>query len=218
MSIASVRQILNLAAAAALLLSQGCASTSPPVAKHMEPVVPGTVTTFHRKSSGSLGVYDGQVVWDHSLTTWQGKPVLAATTRNGGGNLFDRATHGMIAVTGAEGKPVITFEPPIDYQWPVAVGKTWTSSHTVTQMPSGRQSRLEIQWKVEAYEEVTVPAGTFKAYRVTWSNQLGEVETRWFSPSAGLSTIKRQVQRPASHPQGAGLLEGHLLSVVKPKP
>ncbi len=218
MAIASIRSILYLASTAALLSSLGCASTTPPVAEQMESVVPGTVTTFHRKSSGSLGVFDGQVVWDHNLTTWEGKPVLAAKARSGGGNLFDRATHGMLAVTGPDGSPVTTFDPPVDYQWPVAVGKTWTSSHTVTQLPSGRQSRLEIQWKVEAYEDVTVPAGTFKAYRITWSNQLGEVETRWFSPSAGLSTIKRQVQRPASHPQGAGVLEGQLLSVVKPKP
>jgi hypothetical protein len=59
---------------------------------------------------------------------------------------------------------------------------------------------------------LSVPAGTFKAYKIRWSNILGKVETRWLNPLEGFPTIKRHVGRPASHPQGAGVLDAVLLS------
>lgn len=43
-----------------------------------------------------------------------------------------------------------------------------------------------------------------------------EFETRWVAPHDGLATVKRHVERPASHPQGAGVLDAELLSSVKP--
>ena len=61
---------------ATALLATGCA-TAPPVASRMELDPLGTVTTYHRKSSGSLGTYDGKVVWTHAPATWQGKPVIS---------------------------------------------------------------------------------------------------------------------------------------------
>ena len=50
--------------------------------------------------------------------------------------------------------------------------------------------------------DVTVPAGTFKAYKVVTTNNLGEVETIWTSPNDGVVIVKRNVVRPATHPQG----------------
>jgi hypothetical protein len=82
----------------------------------------------------------------------------------------------------------------------------------VTLYRSGRTVPTRIDWKVESWGDVTVPAGTFKAYKLVWVNDQGEVETCWVGPTRGSATIRRHVERPASHPQGAGLLDAELLS------
>jgi hypothetical protein len=96
------------------------------------------------------------------------------------------------------------------------VGKAWSAGYQVTLHASGRTVASTITGKVESLDVVTVPAGTFKAYKVVWSTNLGESETRWISPADGIATVKRHVERPASHPQGAGVLDAELLSQVRP--
>lgn len=59
---------------------------------------------------------------------------------------------------------------------------------------------------------MTVPAGTFKSFKVVWTLNQSEVETRWLNPAEGLATIKRHVERSATHPQGVGVLDAELLS------
>jgi hypothetical protein len=203
------------AAASAVLLAAGCA-TAPPVAEGFMDVPMGTVTTYHRKSSGSLGSYDGKVVWTYSPATWAGKAVIAFGAPQAGVSLHEPRDFWMVAQLQANGKPVMSYDPPIGYQWPLQVGKQWTSKHMVTLHDSGRVVPLSIDWKVESWGDVTVPAGTFKAYKLVWTNSQGEVETRWANPQEGLMTIKRHVERPASHPQGPGVLDAELLSRVLP--
>ena len=201
-------------ASASLLLAGGCAST-PPVATQMAPVPMGTVNTYHRKSSGSLGAFDGQVPWTVSASTWQGKPVLSYASP-GGTSLHLPGSHGLAANLNPQGQPVMAYDPPIDLPWPLQVGKTWSSQHKVTLHPSGNTLAMKIDGKVESWGEVTVPAGTYKAFKVVWTNNLGETETRWVAPADGISPVKRHVERPAGHPQGAGVLDAELLSSVKP--
>ena len=122
----------------------------------------------------------------------------------------------MVALLSPDGQPQASFSPPVAYQWPLEVGKAWTSNHTVTMLPSGRTVQRTIDWRVESWGEVTVPAGTFKAFKLVWTNELGEVETRWMNPMQGLLTIKRHVERPASHPQGEGVLDAEMLYRVLP--
>jgi hypothetical protein len=86
----------------------------------------------------------------------------------------------------------------------------------MTLYPSGNKVPLKIDWKVESFGSVTVPAGTYKAYKVVSTNNFGELEVRWVSPADGIATVKRHVERPASHPQGAGVLDAELVSVVPP--
>jgi hypothetical protein len=200
---------------APLLLAAGCAST-PPTPEKMEISPTGTVTTYHRKSSGSLGSFDGQVVWTHATSTWNGKPVIAFGAPQAGVSLHDPVTFGMLANLGTSGQPVMSFDPPIDYPWPLQVGRTWTAQHTVTLYPSGRTVPMSIQGKVESWGDVTVPAGTFKAFKLVWTMNQSEVETRWVNPAEGLATIKRHVERSAAHPQGAGVLDAELISRVLP--
>ncbi len=210
-----MRAALSWSVATAVLLTAGCAS-APPVAEKQAMPPLGTVTTYHRKSSGSLGNFDGEVVWTHAAATWQGRPVISFGAPQAGVALHDPATFDLLANLDRSGKPVMSYDPPMNYRWPLVVGKAWTSSHTVTLHAAGRTMPMQIDWKVESWGDITVPAGTFKAYKLVWTNNLGEVETRWTNPSEGMATIKRHVERPGTHPQGAGVLDAELLSVVLP--
>ncbi len=211
----TIRTTLLATAVAALLLTTGCANT-PPITDKMQINPMGTVLTYHRKSSGSLGNFDGPVVWTQSPATWQGKPVLASGAPQAGVGIHDLNSMAMIANLTPAGQPIMSFEPPIDYPWPLEVGKTWSAQHTVTLYPSGNKVPLKIDGKVESWGDVTVPAGTYKAFKLVWRNNLGEMETRWINPAEGLATIKRHVERPATHPQGAGVLDADLLSRALP--
>lgn len=201
--------------AAAAWLATGCAST-PPVAEKMTIDPMGTVTTYHRKSSGSFGTFDGQVVWTHAPATWQGRPAIAFGAPQAGVSLHDPASFDVLAYLRPDGKPYSAFEPPLGYRWPLEVGKTWTSSHEVTNFVAGTKVKVTIQWKVAAYGAVTVPAGTFQAWKLEWTDSLGEAETRWVAPDQGLGTLMRDVSRPPTHPMGAGVLHAELLSRVRP--
>ncbi|MDP1684091.1 hypothetical protein [Hydrogenophaga sp.] len=206
---------LSALAGFTLLAVTGCA-TPPPVAERMEMSPMGTVTTYHRKSSGSLGTFDGQVVWTHAPATWQGKPVISFGAPQAGVALHDPVSFGMLATLHPDGRPAMSFDPPLDYAWPLTVGQTWSSQYTVTLHASGAKVPLKRDFKVEAIEDVTVPAGTFKTWKISWKDSTGETETRWISPAQGIATVKRHVERPATHAQGAGVLDAVLLSRVLP--
>jgi hypothetical protein len=205
-----------LAGTGAASFGQAGGAGAAPIAEKM--VVPpmGTVLTFHRKSSGSLGNFDGQVVWTYAQSTWEGRPAIAFGSPQAGVSLHDPADFAMFGSLNPAGQPALAFDPPLSIGWPLEVGKTWRTNVTLIRLPSGEKTPLTIDYKVEAWEDVTVPAGTFKAYRTSWRNNLGETEVRWFNPMEGLATIKRQVERPATHPMGAGTLQAELLSRALP--
>jgi len=86
---------------------------------------------------------------------------------------------------------VLGFDPPPSPAWPLEVGKSGSiSSYWRTpQNPLG--GRISIEWKVEAYEDVQVSAGTFKAFRIVYSFQVGPSARRewrefsvWYAPEA----------------------------------
>lgn len=199
-----------LAACAAVLVLSAHAAT-PPAAERMAPLAEGSLLTYHRVSSGSFGSFDGPVTWTVGSSSWQGRQVAASTSAVGT-SLYDPATLALLAVLDPNGNPVASYDPPIDYRWPMQVGNAWHSRHTMTVHASGRAVVLDFDWKVEAWEEIKVPAGTFQAYRISWTNSLGETETRWTAPATGVDVVKRHVERSAAHPQGPGVLDAELLA------
>ncbi len=202
---------LSLLGLAAATLLPGCA-TAPPQAPEFVGARYGTVLEYHRKSSGSYGNFDDRVSWDHKPGTWQGQPAMLAVSPQAGGQLYEGKTHGMVALIGRDGKPAVTYDPPLAYRWPMKVGDSYATEHKVTFSANGRTVPLTVNYKVEAYEKVTVPAGAFNSYRVVITDSNGEVQQVWLAPADSISVVKRILDRPATHPQGAGHLEGELLS------
>ncbi len=59
-----------------------------------------------------------------------------------------------------------------------------------------------MSWKVAAYEDVTVPAGTFKAFRMEGSNPWAKI-TQWYAPEEKL-VVKHVLERFGSNYLGSG--------------
>jgi hypothetical protein len=206
------------AAIGTFVLINGC-TTPAPRAERFVSAPAGTTMSYYRRSSGSFGAADGPVDWTLVDREWQGKPVRAMVSPQAGTSLHDPASDnfGMVALLNRNGEPTFSFDPPVGYRYPLEVGKTWTSKHQMTVYPSREVQPYEQTYTVEARESLTVPAGTFQTYRILITNNLGQVDRYWISPETGILTIKRSQTRPASHPQGAGQLDGELsaLKVAK---
>jgi hypothetical protein len=208
------RTWISAATLATLAFSQGCATAPAPGQYVAAPA--GTVTTYHRVSSGSYGNVDNTVTWTHTLGDWQGRPAVLAVSPQAGTTVYDPQSHGTIANLSPAGQPVTSFDPPMGMRFPLEVGKSWTDQHKLTVHARGATMPYEIRYRVEAYESITVPAGTYMAFRVQMSDSFGEQYTYWTAPSRGLGTIRRVLDRPPTHPQGAGHLEGVLTSEKRP--
>jgi hypothetical protein len=211
----SRRTFMSLAAAASIttLFAAGCATTPPGA---YVPLPEGTVSVYQRTSTGSYGTADGLVSWNHTSGTWQGRPALLAVSPQAGTNVMDPATHQLVAVLNTAGQPVNSFNPPTGPRYPLEVGQAYTVKSQMTLHARNTTVPYEVNYRVEAYESVTVPAGTFMAYRLRYSDNFGETFTVWSAPAQGIATVKRVLDRPATHPQGAGHLEGVLTSVKRP--
>ncbi len=95
---------------------------------------------------------------------------------------------------------------PVEY----AVGKRWRTRFTVT-TPQGRPGSVEMEFKIVMREPITVPAGTFNAFRVEghgWSLvdfPRGPVSTEvsrkeWFAPDKVRASVAWEVVRRV-HPR-----------------
>jgi hypothetical protein len=57
-------------------------------------------------------------------------------------------------------------DPPFQLSWPLQVGKTGKQAGVFRTSTVPGDWRAQTEWTVAALEDVTVPAGTFKAYRI----------------------------------------------------
>lgn len=55
--------------------------------------------------------------------------------------------------------------------FPMRVGKQWSQDLTLRQLRTGRMMPYSNIFNVEAYEEVVTKAGTFKAFRISWTQE-----------------------------------------------
>ena len=126
--------------------------------------------------------------------TYKGKPVFR-TTDGVVTPVYDKATRSWRA-TLREGKMVREASPHSGrLSSPLWVGKSWVTYFTFTRRKRRETISRDVVrgCKVAAYEEVKVPAGTFKVFRVECST-FGSATTLWYSAELNI-TVKRIFER-----------------------
>ena len=192
--------------AATALLAAGCAMMAPKAERYVAPPL-GTTWESTRRDSGSYGSGAAKVSSRRGERQWQGEKVL---TFEGEMTILAKPTGNWIGFFKGD-TPVMTWDPPLNWEWPLEVGKTWTREQRVTIHAAKRTIPYRLTEKVEAYEDVTVPAGTFRAFKVSTVTSLGDENLVWFSPAHGVF-VKQSLRRTAKHAQGPGTREIELLS------
>lgn len=193
--------------AATALLAAGCAMMAPKAERYVAPPL-GSTWENMRRDTGSYGSGAVKVTGRRGERMYQGERML--TFEVGEITILARPTGNWIGFfKGAA--PILTWDPPLNWEWPLEVGKTWTREQRVTIHAAKRTVPYTLTQKVEAYEDVTVPAGTFKAFKVSTVTSLGDENVVWFSPAHGVF-VKQSLRRTAKHAQGPGTREMELLS------
>ncbi len=145
---------------------------------------PAQTTTF---TVAGEDTYEGKAVW---------KVIGGPDTL-----LFDKETANLIASLQG-GKEVFAYLPNSGlFSWPLWVGKSWTT--TFTYYDRVRERKVENaseEYTVQAYEEITVPAGTWKAFKI--HTQVGRTSTTvWYAPDIKL-IVKRTNETALDQPPG----------------
>jgi hypothetical protein len=203
----SMKLYLAIAVLALALVSGGCA-IAPKAERWVGPPL-GTTYTLTRTDSGSYGSGTSQITIKVNESMWEGKQVKAFASPEG--VLLLNADAAWIAVLGPDDKPMVTWDPPIGPEFPLEVGKTWTKSYRATAHAVKQTFPFDSAWKIEAYEDVTLPAGTFKAFKIGYSDTLGNESMMWYMPELGF-VAKRIDKRTAKYRAGPGTRESELIS------
>jgi hypothetical protein len=171
----------------------------------------GSSYILAERTSGSYGLGRRQKTVRYlGEQPWQGRKAFAFS--DGSVTTYVDAQRRILArVRDSDGAPLEAFEPYfVQGAWPLVVGKWWTNRYRHYDYRSGRRfDDVDYPGKVEAYEDVRTPAGTFKAFRIV----LGGVSSHtvlWYSGDLGL-VIKMQSERQSNHYLGRGVYETELV-------
>ncbi len=186
----------------------GCATVAPSL-DTWQPAAVGTSWTTQQRNTGSFGKDTQAVVTRVPDMDWKGAPAVALKTANG--TLLQQPADGRwLALLGADGKPAVTWDPPAGWSLPLGVGSRWGGPRKMINLVSGRTLEVETACTVPAYEKVTVPAGTFDAFRVECTGSADNRDTYWLAPGVH-PFLKTQSVRGPKHPQGPGTQDTELL-------
>lgn len=201
------RRIGLLGMAAALAIG-GCAVLGPR-AERWTPPPAGSSWEVAQRNTGSFGK-DAVVRLTRGEGVWQGSSVIAFVTSQGMTTLARPNGH-WIAVVGRDGKTVMSWDPPLGFEYPLVVGKSWVSPFRMTLGASGKTIAYDLSCKIESHEKVTVKAGTFDAFKIVCTTNIGNEEIYWANPDVGVF-IKTQLRRTDKSPFGPGTQEAELTS------
>ena len=131
-----------------------------------------------------------------------GKPVHR---RNYGTSaaLYDKATANHVA-TVRNAKETVSYTPHDgNFDWPLYVGKSWKARYAYRNLVNQTTiDPVQYEYRVETYEKVVVPAGTWDAFRITSKNDNGtSLSTIWYAPELQL-IVKRINETTARHSSG----------------
>ncbi len=189
----------------------GACATTLPGSERYEPPAAGTTYENVRHDTGSYGASTVRIPSKYlGEIDWQGQKVHAfeSSEQTFHGRVGDRFAF-IRAVK--DGKPLLTWDPPVAWELPLVVGKKWTRKYTLTIHAANRSVAVEDAQHIEAFDDVTVPAGTFKAWRVSTVDNQGNENVQWYAPSLGIF-VKQSLRRTSKHPAGPGTREIELVS------
>jgi len=187
----------------------GCALMEPTAERYTPPPV-GTTYERDIRASGSYGKSYREMSTYLGARNVMGRTLYAHQRSNGQTTMLDDGGDWVGQFKGDS--PIFTFEPSLGVGYPMKVGKTMSKDVRVTVHAQKRVVPFTSTWKVEAYEEVTVAAGTFKTFRVTYQDTQGTTGTSWINPDTGIF-VKWSNRRTEKHPMGPGTQEAELLSL-----
>lgn len=203
----SFRLHLATASLAAAFVAGGCSMMEPKAEKYVAPPV-GSTWVQAQSNTGSYGTGTVQVPFKRGERMWEGK--LMQANESPQQVILAASDGGWAVVLSPEGKPLISYDPPLAYDYPLVVGKTWTKSYRMTVIPKNQVIPFDATYKVEAYEDVTVPAGTFKAFKISFTST-GSQDMYWFVPELGVFA-KQSLRRTDKSGYGPGTREVELVS------
>jgi hypothetical protein len=195
------------ASLALTLVSGGCAMMTSKPEQHVAPPLGSTWVTA-RSDSGSFGSTKTQVSNKLGERMWQGVHVI--TFESPGFAMLAHDNGRLVAFMSGD-KLLVSFDPDLGFDRPLEVGHTSTGTYRMTIPGKEQPVPMQVTQEVEAYEDVTVPAGTFKTFRVSWSESIGNENIYWISPELGIS-VKSILVRTAKHSAGPGRRENELVS------
>ncbi len=174
---------------------------------------PGTTWTVAVRNTGSFG---NQNIETRTRVAgekiWLGRPAFVyERPGNPAGDIISDPENGRWIALAKGDAPIVSFDPPLGWNWPLAVGETWTRKHKFTNHATKQSGEFVGTWKVESYEDVTVRAGTFRAFKVVYSDTTGNENTTWYGPELGIN-VKVNGRRTAKHPAGPGTNDIELVS------
>jgi hypothetical protein len=201
-----VRELVGAGLAVTLVVAGGSA-----MAQKYEyaPPSPGSTVVQIRQNTGSFGNGTQTTTFRHERRTWEGKALHAIVEQETATLIQIKDGRWVATLTG--NAPLWSVDPPSGWRHPLEVGKTELSKSVMYLHQSGNSIPWEITYTVEAYEDVTVKAGTFKAFRVRQSSNLGNEDVHWWSPELKIF-VKQSLKRNMRHPQGLGTREMELVS------
>src|SRR5687768_7703816 len=89
------------------------------------------------------------------------------------------------------GRAAVQFTPAPRIDWPLAVGRKGTVAGTF-QAQQGDPYAADLDWVVEAYDDIAVPAGRFKAFRIAYT--VTPRETPNYAPVRGWGVLVQPVR------------------------
>jgi hypothetical protein len=204
----SFRLHLATASLAAALVAGGCSMMEPKAERYVAPPL-GSTWIQAQRNTGSYGTGPVQVSFKKAERLWEGKVIASLVSPQQA--ILVAADGAWVAIVSPDDKPILSFDPPFGYDWPLTVGKTWTKSYKMTVHATKRIIPFDVTFKVEAYEDVTVPAGTFKVFKISQVIPGASEETYWLAPELGLF-VKQSLRRTDKSGYGPGTREVELVS------
>lgn len=133
-------------------------------------------------------------------------------------HVHDRATGAWLAVLDRSDRELISWQPNDGtFSSPLWVGKQWTARSTRHDRVQRRSlNDLVTVWTVAAFEDVQVPAGRFKAFRVdAWPDSRDSIRKRtyWYAPD--LRLIVKETTEGFGEPYAIGVGRDRIRSTTE---